>query len=342
MIDLHTYAKLMPKAELHVHLEGSIRPSTLLQLAERNRIQLPYQNITDLQEFYHFKNFSHFVNVYITITNCLRTVDDYRLIAYEFGCDCARQNIRYSEVTFTIETNQRLTRLPWQLILEGLNSGRAQAEKEFGITWRWVFDISRENHATRHFVLETALASRPKGVVAFGLGGNEADFPPELYIDVFEQAKRSGIPRVPHAGETLGPTSVWTAINKLHADRIGHGVRSIEDSRLIAFLLDSQIPLEICPTSNIKLGVYSNYGQHPLRKLWDQGLLITINSDDPPMFDTDLVREYQILVDYFNFSIGELEQVSLNALRSSFLEQAQKEQMIAIFQSEFNKLKANV
>jgi aminodeoxyfutalosine deaminase len=187
-------------------------------------------------------------------------------------------------------------------------------------------------------VLEIALAAREMGVIALGLGGAEAGFPPELFVDTFRRAEREQLHRVPHAGEISGPQSVWSAIKLLHAERIGHGVRSIEDAQLVEYLRSTAIPLEVCPTSNILLKVYPDYAQHPLRKLWDAGLLLTIGSDDPPMFATDLNHEYQCLVKYYNFSQAELEKMSLNGIRSSFLSQAEKQRLLQEFLDEFSRL----
>jgi adenosine deaminase len=159
-MNLHEFARHTPKVELHVHLEGSIRPATLLQLAQRNGVSLPAQDVEGLQDFYRFRNFDHFLDVYVTITGCLRTPDDYCLIAYEFGADCARQNIRYAEVTFTVVTNVEYTGLPWRVIVEGLNEGRAQARAEFGVEWNWVFDVSRNYPETQDRVVEIALTAR--------------------------------------------------------------------------------------------------------------------------------------------------------------------------------------
>ena len=338
-MNLRDFARRMPKAELHVHLEGSIRPTTLLQLARRNDVTLPAQDVDGLRDFYRFRDFPHFVEVYIAITACLRTPDDYRLIAYQFGADCARQNIRYAEATFTIATNTRYTGLPWRVILASLNEGRAQARARFGVDWRWVFDISRDNPDTQDRVIEIALAAREQGVVALGLGGSEADFPPHLFVQTFERARRAGLPRVPHAGETAGPESIWAALRSLHADRLGHGVRCVEDPALVAHLRERHIPLEICPTSNLRLGVYPDYETHPLRQLWDAGLLITVGSDDPPMFGADLSHEYEVLVAHFGFDADELERVSLNGLHASFLPPSEKERLAADFRAEFARLR---
>jgi adenosine deaminase len=316
-MSLHDFIGAMPKVELHVHLEGSIRPSTLLVLAERNGVALPAQDVEGLHAFYRFTDFARFIQVYMTISGCLRTVADFGLIAYEFGADLGRQNIRYAEVTFTPYTNVANTGLPFADILAGLNDGRARALADFGVEIRWVLDIVRDNPDTRHQVAEWAIGAVEQGVVGFGLGGSENGHPP-----------------------VVGPECVWGAIRALGAERIGHGVRSIEDPALVGYLQEHQIPLEICPTSNLCLGVYPSYREHPIRQLWDQGLYVTLNSDDPPMFNTDLVHEYQVLADELGFGAAELEHLSLNALHASFLPAARKVEMEQGFLREFARLRA--
>jgi adenosine deaminase len=338
-MDLHAFARRMPKAEMHVHLEGSIRPATLLQLARRNNVRLPAHDMQGLRGFYRFRDFGHFIEVYEVITGCLRTPDDYRRIAYEFGVDCARQNVRYAEVTFSIETKARLNNLEWRTILASLNAGRARARAEFGVDWRWVFDIVRDLPETQDTVVEIALAARDEGVVALGLGGSEAQFPAELFVRSFERARQAGLHRVPHRGEHAGPQSIWETLRGLHPERIGHGVRCVEDPTLVSYLREQQVPLEICPTSNVKLGVYPGYCDHPLRRLWDAGLFITVNSDDPPLFDTDLDHEYEVLIDHFGFGADDLEQVSLNALRASFLPAREKARHMTEFRVAFARLR---
>jgi adenosine deaminase len=339
-MDLSEFAFRMPKAELHVHLEGSILPRTLLKLAQRNHINLPASDEAGLKELYRFRNFAQFLQTYLMITGCLRTADDYRLIAYEFGAECARQNIRYAEVIFTPYTSISLSGLPWQEIMDGLNAGREQAAVDFGVRWQWAFDIVRNEPDTQAAVLDITLAARNQGVIALGLGGLETGYPPELFVDTFKRAEAEGLHRVPHAGEIAGPESVWSAIKLLHADRIEHGVRSIEDPSLIEYLRSNAIPLDVCPTSNICLKVYPDYASHPLRKLWDAGLFMTIGSDDPPMFGTDLNHEYQLLVKEYNFTQSELERISLNAIHASFLNPSEKQKLEYEFQTEFNRLSA--
>jgi aminodeoxyfutalosine deaminase len=339
-MSLHDFVREMPKVELHVHLEGSIRPSTLLILAERNGVALPSNDVEGLRSFYHFTDFAHFLQVYFTVSRCLRTVDDFSLIAYEFGADMARQNIRYAEVTFTPYTNVANTGLPFAAILAGLNEGRAQALADFGVELRWVLDIVRDSPDTRHQVAEWAVSAVDHGVVGFGLGGSERGHPPEPFADAFLTAHEAGLHSVPHAGEIVGPESVWGAIRALGAERIGHGVHSIQDPELVAYLQEHQIPLEVCPTSNLCLGVYPSYQEHPIRRLWEQGVYVTLNSDDPPMFNTDLVREYQILADELGFGATELEQLGLNALRASFLSAHRKRELEQVFLREFARLRA--
>ncbi len=339
-MSLHDFIREMPKVELHVHLEGSIRPSTLLILAERNHADLPARDLEGLRAFYHFTDFDHFIQVYITVSRCLRTVADFELIAYEFGADMARQNIRYAEVTFTPYPNVRNTGLCFDDILAGLNEGRARAQGDFGVEFRWVLDIVRDSPDTSHQVAEWAIKARDRGVVGFGLGGTEKDHPPEWFEDAYAVAREAGLHSVPHAGEVEGPESIWGAIRALGAERIGHGDRSVEDPSLVDYLREHQIPLEVCPTSNLCLGIYPTYEEHPIRWLFEEGVYVTVNSDDPPMFNTDLVREYQALGDHLGFTAAELERLGLNALRACFLPDERKVALEREFVSEFERLRA--
>jgi aminodeoxyfutalosine deaminase len=333
------FIREMPKVELHVHLEGSIRPATLLTLAERNGVGLPARDLEGLSEFYRFSDFGHFIQVYVTISHCLRTVPDFNLISYEFGADMARQNIRYAEVTFTPNPHVATSGLPFDEILAGLNDGRARAQADFGVEFRWVLDIVRDDPDSRHQVAEWATSSLDEGVIGFGLGGIERGHPPELFADAYAVARGAGLHSVPHAGEIAGPESVWGAIRALGAERLGHGVRSVEDPVLVDYLREHQLPLEVCPTSNLCLGVYPSYTEHPIRWLWEQGLYVTVNSDDPPMFNTDLVREYEVLAERLGFTAAELEQLSLNALRASFLPSDRRAELEQGFLSEFASLR---
>jgi adenosine deaminase len=201
-----------------------------------------------------------------------------------------------------------------------------------------VLDIVRDHPDTQHQVAEWAVSATDRGVVGFGLGGTENGHPPEWFVGAYDVAREAGLHSVPHAGEVAGPPSVWGAIRALGAERLGHGVRCIEDPTLVEYLVQHQIPLEVCPTSNVCLGVYPSYQEHPIRWLWDQGVYVTLNSDDPPMFNTDLVSEYQALVEHLGFGAAELKQLNLNALRASFLPAHRSAELEETFLSQFAQL----
>jgi len=338
------YIEAVPKAELHVHLEGSIQPATLLMLALRNDVKLPVQNVEDLQDWFTFRDFDHFIEIYFEISSCLKTSDDYELIAYEFGANMARQNVRYAEVTFSPSTHQFSLGIPFDVFFSGLTKGRLRAQKEFGVEIRWIFDIVRDipeemlNRKRAEYTLTVAEEGMNDGVVALGLGGGEVGNPPEQYAKWFEKALEAGLHSAPHAGETVGPESVWGAVRVLGAERLGHGVRSIEDSELVEYLAERHIPLEICPTSNIRLRVYPDLASHPLRGLHKAGVPVTINSDDPPLFNTTFNNEVKLLVDPFNFDINTIDEILLNGVRCSFLPAEDRQVLQARFQAEMTKL----
>jgi len=342
---IERYVAAVPKAELHVHLEGSIQPATLLTLARRNGVQLPVQHVADLQNWFTFRDFNHFIEIYFEISSCLKTTEDYELIAYEFGATMAGQNVRYAEVTFSPSTHHFSLGIPFDTFFTGLTSGRLRAQQEFGIEIRWIFDIVRDiadvtlNRRRAEYTLSVALEGMDNGVVALGLGGAEVGHPPEQFTVWFEKAREAGLHSAPHAGETVGPDSVWGALRVLGAERLGHGVRSIEDPALVAYLADKQIPLEVCPTSNVKLGVYADYTSHPLPGLYDAGVPVTINSDDPPLFNTTLNDEVKLLVEPFDFDFNSINEILLNGVRCSFLPVGERLALEATFQTEMATLR---
>lgn len=345
-MSLHEFARRLPKVELHVHLEGAIQPATLLQLARQNGQPLPASAAEDdeagLRAYYRFRDFGHFLDLYITILKCLRRPEDYRLIAYEFGREMARQNIRYAEVTFTIISNVKYSGLPWEVILDGLNQGRAEARADFGVHWGWIFDIVRDRPDLQTEVVDMALAGRDRGVVALGLAGDERLDDAITFGPSFERAAAAGLPGIPHTGELSGPDKIWEVIRYLKPYRLQHGVRAIEDPALVAHLRDHHIGIDVCPTSNVRLAVYADYPAHPLRRLWDAGLLVTVNSDDPPLFGTDLNHEYELLVDQYGFTADELVEVSLNGVKASTLSEDGKTKLTHLFGEEIARLRAEL
>src|SRR5262249_10587423 len=277
-----SYIRAMPKVELHVHLEGSIQPATLLELARRNGVPLPASTEGELRRWYRFTSFDHFIGVYLTSSRCLRTAEGIQLIARECLEGEAAQNVRYSEVTYTAFTHYQTKGIPFEEQLAAINRARAWAGAALGVGMNLIIDISRSSRMTRAEVLMQAdwvIESVGKGVVALGLGGPEIGYPPEAFAEAFSRARAAGVPGVPHAGETVGPASIWGALRTLHAARIGHGVRCLEDPALVAELRTRQIPLEVCPGSNVCLGVVPSLEQHPLPLLVAEGLYVTVNSD---------------------------------------------------------------
>lgn len=343
---IERYVQLAPKAELHVHLEGSIRPETFLELARRNRVALPVTTVEEARAWFTYRGFPHFIEVFFAISSCLRTAEDYELIAYEFGQEMARQHVRYAEVTFSASTHEYAFGVPHETYFRGLTRGRERARADFGVEIRWIFDIVRDvsggalaRSQRADYTTTMAIACMNEGVVALGLGGNEVDNPPELFAPWFEKALAAGLHSAPHAGETVGPASVWGALQALGAQRIGHGVRASEDAALVAYLAQQRIPLEVCPHSNIRLGVYDSLVKHPLPSLYAAGVPITVNSDDPPLFNTTLNENVSTLIDPFNLSLAAIDEILLNGVRHSFLPVEQKQRMEKEFRAEMERLR---
>jgi len=339
---LETFIKRMPKVELHVHLEGSIRPETLLTLAARNRVSLPVDTLEGLREWYTFTDFDHFIEVYFAICSCLRTPDDFETITAEFLANQAAQNIRYSEVIWTPYTHHENVSFDDQLA--AINRAREAAERELGVRMSLAPDLSRHMRPVEETfpVVDWAIQNMDNGIIGFGLGGAEVGNPPEIFQPTFERAYAAGLPSLPHAGETEGPASIWGALRSLNAVRIGHGVRCLEDPKLVAYLRENQIPLEVCPSSNVCLGGTPSLAQHPLPKLLEAGLFVTINSDDPPMFDTCLTDEYLRIVDAFGYGVEEVKGFVLNGIEASLLSNEKKDELTGEFKSEFEVLEVEL
>jgi aminodeoxyfutalosine deaminase len=341
---IRDYLRAMPKAELHAHLEGSVQPATLLDLASLHGIDLPATTVEEVTDWYTFRDFNHFIEIFIAISQCLRTPEDFTRITYEYGRSMAANNIRYAEVTWSpySHVGRPEKHLTFETLLNAINAGRDQAQREWGVQMRWIPDIVRADPETAATVVEwlTSPVAHMGDVVALGLGGPEIGFPPELFEEAFAAAKTKGVPGNPHAGETVGPQSVWGAIRALKAVRIGHGVRAIEDPALVDYLVEHQIPLEVNPTSNLCLGVYPSYAAHPLRQLIEAGVMVTINSDDPALFNTTLNDEYLHAVFDCGLSLAQLEQAALNAVRASYLPPDNKGALLDSFKADYARLRA--
>jgi adenosine deaminase len=331
----------MPKVELHVHLEGSIRPETLLKLARRHEVALPADTLEGLREWYTFTDFPHFVEIYVTMSRCLKTPDDIELITREFLIGQAGQNVLHSEVTYTAYTLYQLHRIPFADQLAAINRARAWAAAELNTTLTLTLDIAREvNPEDGLITADWAISGLGDGVTGLGLGGYEQGHPPEKHKAAFDRARAAGLASVPHAGETAGPESIWGALRSLRADRIGHGVRCLEDPKLIEELRARQIPLEVCPTSNVCLKVSPTLAEHPLPRLLAEGVYVTLNSDDPPMFNTTLTDEWLASAKTFGFEAKMIERLSFNALRASLLPADEKSVLERRFAAAWEQARA--
>jgi adenosine deaminase len=344
-VSLRSYLDAVPKAELHLHLEGAIRPETLLTLARRNGVELPANSIDGIRSWIAFRDMDHFIQLFRTACRCLRTADDYELAAYDLGADLARQHVRYAEVTFSASVHHVMG-VPRKAYFDGLARGRQRVLADFGVELTWIFNIVRQwkDGVTSvapeaDFTTRASIEGKEIGVVALGLAGAEAGAPPEPFAGWFDQARAAGLHSAPHAGEHDGPASVWGAVRALGAERIGHGVRAVEDPALVAYLAEQRIPLDVCPLSNVRLGVAPSLEQHPLPTLLDAGVTLTLNSDDPSLFNTSLSEDYATLAEPFGLSVAQIDEIVLNGFRSSFLPAARKQALLADVGEELARLK---
>lgn len=337
-MSLERFALRMPKVELHVHLEGTMRPALLLELARRNGVELPANDEAGLKRWFRFRDFEQFIQVYLTCSRALRSPEDFHLLARDFLAEQAVQNVVYSEVHFTISTHLANGR-DGEAVRQALEEAVRDAEKSHGVTARWIPDVVRNVGAgPADRTLEWALAGRGRGVVALGLSGSEARFPSAPFREHFEAARREGLHRVAHAGEHAGPESIRDVLEHCDPERIGHGVRAIDDPALVAELAGRRMPLEVCPGSNVRLGVYPSLAEHPFDRLRRAGVPVTVNTDDPPFFGTNLTREYLNLARTFGYGAADLAGLSLAALCASFLPDEEKAARETDFRRRFAEL----
>jgi len=309
----------LPKAELHVHHVGSVSPRIVAELAARHPDGRVPTDPEELAEYFTFRDFAHFVELYLSVVELIRDADDVRLITYEIAGEMAGQNVRYAELTVTPYSSV-IRGIRAEDFIEAIEDARTAAERDHGLTLRWIFDIPGEaGLPSAEETVRIALDLGPTSLVAFGLGGPEIGVPRPQFKDVFDRARAAGLPSVPHAGETTGPQTVWDAIEHLGAVRIGHGTSAVHDPALLAHLADHGIPLEVCPTSNVATRAVTTIDEHPLRQMVETGVTVTINTDDPPMFGTTLNREYGIAARLLDLDEGGIAALSKAAVDASFM-----------------------
>ena len=337
MSELEAFIRRMPKVELHVHLEGSIQPGTLLRLAERRRVSLPATDEQGLREWFDFGDFEHFVQIYLTCCQCLRDPEDFQLVARELLAEQSRQNVLCFEAHLTIGTH----------LANGANGGEVadalsevirEGEQKYGIKMSLIPDIVRNVGPSRaDQTLEWALDHRHCGVVALGLSGFESE-PNEPFAEHFRVAADEGLGRVAHAGEHAGPESIRSVLEICGAERIGHGISAAEDPELMEKLRQEDIPLEVCPTSNIRLGTVADLPSHPFDKLLQAGVPVTLNTDDPSFFDSTLTDEYQRMADTFGYGERDLAAIAWTALRKAFVTDGERQNLEAEVRRQLTEL----
>jgi len=316
--DLTAFIAALPKAELHVHQVGSASPRIVAELAERHPGTVP-SDPDALERFFTFRDFAHFIEVYLAVVDIIRTPEDIRYLTYEIAREMAQvQSLRYAELTCTPYTSV-MAGVPIEAYTEAIEDARVAAERDLGIVLRWIYDIPGEAGVpSADATLSYALDHRVEALVGFGLGGPEQGVPRAQFEPHFTRARAEGLHSVPHAGETTGPQTVWDALRLLGAERIGHGTSSAQDPALLAHLAETGIPLEVCPSSNLATRAVASLEEHPLRAFVEAGLTVTINSDDPPMFGTSLNREYALAADLLGLDEAGLADLARTAVRASF------------------------
>ena len=317
----------LPKAELHLHLEGAHEPSTQLRIQQSHGLT---NALADVQKLYQYSDFAGFLISFRDITEHLKAPADYELITYRLMQRLKADNVLHAEMYVSVGVCL-FRKQDFEAIFEGLESGRAQGQRDFGVSLLWIFDAVRHfGSAEAQKVAELAVSYRDRNVVGFGIGGDEKRAGPELFREVYAYCAENGLRLTAHAGETAGPDSIWGALN-LRAERIGHGLTAYQDPDLMQELAQRQIPVEVCVTSNVKTGVCPNLADHPVRRYFDEGLMVTINTDDPAMFETSLSREYQLLQENFAFSDDHLRELARNSFEAAFLPAEKKLEFLNMF-----------
>jgi adenosine deaminase/aminodeoxyfutalosine deaminase len=327
-LEIEAWLRGLPKVELHLHLEGTIEPETLVALSQRHDAQ-PL-TLADARRLYTYKDFLGFMDSFKTMSERLRTPEDYELITYNMVRTLAAQGVVHAEVYISFGIIFFWKRAAVEPYVEAIERGRLRGEREFGTTVYWLIDAVRHfgaEEGSRVFRKAAELRAQYPSIVGIGIGGDEARGPANLFKESYAEAKAAGLRLTAHAGESGGPidgpASIWAALN-IGAERIGHGLAAQHDVELLQVLAERQIPIEINVTSNIRTGCCSTFEEHPLRSYFDSGLMVTLNSDDPPMFGSNLLEEYVLAHERFGFTPEQLRELAANAVEASFLPPNQK------------------
>ena len=329
MPDLTTFIAGLPKAELHVHHIGSASPRIVAELAARHAGSTPVPaDEALLDEYFTFTDFAHFITTYLSVVDLVRDAEDVWTLTYEIAREMAAQQIRYAELTLT-PYSSIVRGIPAEAFCAAVEDARRRARADFGMTLAWCFDIPGEaGIPAADVTLDVALRLQPDGLVSFGLGGPELGVPRGQFAPHFTQARAAGLHSVPHAGESTGPETIWDSLTHLGAERIGHGIAAAGDPRLLAHLADAAIPLEVCPTSNVRTRSVASLADHPLPTLVAAGVPVSINSDDPPMFSTSLNREYAVAADLLGLDAAGVADLARAGVRQSFADDSTRTRLL--------------
>ena len=327
MTDIKEYIRRLPKAELHLHLEGTILPSTLVELSLRHDAH-PL-TLAEAEKLYRFENFSEFMEAFKAVTRLLIGPDDYELAAWRMMEHLAEQGVVHAEVFISVGVIylwRHHDPAAFEPIFVALERARERGERELGISLLWIFDAVRHfsvEEAERVFLKAAELRPAYPAIIGIGLGGDERRRGSKPFHALYQEAARTGLRLTNHAGETTGPEAIWEAL-AIGSERIGHALSAIHDPGLLQELKVRSTPMELNPTSNVRTGVCASFAAHPLRRYFDQGLMVTLNSDDPAFFGSDLANEYLLAHTEQGFTHEELRQLASNSIRSSFLGKEQK------------------
>ena len=318
----------LPKAELHLHIEGTLEPEMMFELAQRNKIDLPYKSVSEVKEAYNFEDLKSFLDIYYQGSEVLQTERDFYDLTWAYLQKAAKQNVRHTEIFFDPQTHTDRG-IAFETVYQGIYKALQDGENKLGISSQLILSFLRHLTQEEAFAtLEQALPYKDT-MVAVGLDSAEQGNPPSKFKEVFEKAQAEGFLSVAHAGEEGPPEYIWEAINLLNVSRIDHGVRSMEDAELLDYLTDKQIPLTVCPLSNVELNVFDSMREHNLKELFKQGICVTINSDDPAYFGGYIAENYQAAQSALDLTKQELYQIAKNSFQASFLPPEAKFRLIA-------------
>jgi aminodeoxyfutalosine deaminase len=328
--DLPSYVRALPKVELHLHLLGSASPETVVGLAARHPGSPVPADLAELRRYYEFRDFPHFIEVYKTVATLVRDAEDIRALTVGLARDLAAHTVRYAEVMVCPYLHRMFGGVPDEELVAGMSAGRREAARRYGVAIDWILDIPGESGLVAgEYTLDLIRRTPPDGLVGIGLAGMEAGVDRRAFAGVFAQARALGLHSLPHAGETTGPDTIWDALRHLGAERIGHGTSCMADERLVAHLGEHRIPIEVCPTSNVRTRVVADLDAHPVVAMLEAGLVVTVNTDDPPMFGADLTGELVNVARVAGLDRAGVAGLVGNAVNASFLDGPAKRALLA-------------